>query len=88
MILGRLHRQNRLAVHKGQNRRLFAFEKLLDHDAVHRIAEDALLEDGGQLSVGLRAIGVNRDALALGEVVELDHDRQRAFGHVAARFVQ
>ncbi len=86
MVLGRLERDDRLAVGDRQHARLLAVEPLLDHDPIARRAEDSLHSDQVHRLQRLFASVANDHALAGRQAVGLDHDRHvLAFGEEANR---
>ncbi len=81
VILRGRQRQRVLAVDEGEEARLLAFEEFLDDDLAAGLAEGAG-EAGVDRRLGLGARRGDGDALAGGETVGLDDDRQLLPGEV------
>ena len=82
VVLGRGQRQRMLPVDQGEEAQLLAFEEFLDDDFGSGGAEDLVGHHGVDRFAGLLERLGDDHALAGGEPVGLDHDRQAPLGDI------
>ncbi len=86
VVHGGGQREDALAVADDHERHLLAAEEFLDHHLVPRLAEFPLEHDLLDGLVGLFLLAADVDALAGGQAVGLDHQRELGAGKIVQRF--